>query len=47
MAPTLEPEAAGEEAHNDVLDDILCAERLEAPRPHSPATQRHSTNSHM
>lgn len=37
MAAPLEPEAAGEEAHHNVLDDVLFAQRLEAPRPHRSA----------
>ncbi len=41
MAAPLEPEAAGQEAHHDILDNVLFAQRLEAPRPHraAPHTQ--------
>ena len=38
MAPSLPPEAAGKQAHYDVLQDVLLAHGLKAPHSHRPAT---------
>ncbi len=37
VARALPPEAAAEQAHDHILHDVLRAQRLEAPRAHSPA----------
>lgn len=42
MAAPLEPEAAGEEADHDVLDDVLLAQRLEPARPHRTVSTYHT-----
>ena len=37
MATSLPPEAACEKTHDDVLQDVLLAQALEAPHSHSSA----------